>query len=55
MRTLSTKLRHRQIGAFYPTLKFDLIALNHFPKRSLGDRKEIFFAFQKPDFQSIVL
>ena len=54
MCTFSTNKRHREIGAFYPTLKFDEIALNHFPKNSFGERKELLYAYQIPDFQAII-
>ena len=54
MCTFSTNKRHREIGAFYPTLKFDEIALNHFPKNSFGERKELLYAYQTPDFQAII-
>ena len=45
----------RRFGAFYPTFKFDEIAPNHSPKKSFGDRRELPVAFQKSDFQSIIL
>ena len=54
MCTFSTNKRHREIGAFHPTLKFDEIALNHFPKNSFGERKELLYAYQIPDFPAII-
>ena len=40
--------------AVYPTLKFDFIAPNHFPKKSFGDRKEQLFDFESPGFRRII-